>query len=270
MNDDNRQRREPYDDEISLVDLALILVRRKWWALGTFVLVLLVALVWVAQQPDPELKAEAAVEMLPVPLSLQARALGEGSGEEDVVDAVAAVDVAPAHLSVTHSGDRLKMSVRGREREAVVEGVERAVDVARERVEALWLPAARRAAEDWEALVDELEARRDEFREQAVAADDAEARATLTLAEMAVRERLDAEAARLEQRRSEQASLLSAHRSGHLEQARIVERPSVTSDDSRTGLMIALAVVLGLMLGLFAAFFAEFIAGVRERFQNPD
>ena len=211
-----------------MYDLALTLVQRKWWALGTFVLVVLAALIWMIMQPDPDYRAEAKVEMVPIPLSLQQRALVEQRGDAAVIRAVKAVDVAPARLRVSYADNRLEISVRGHERESVAQGAEKAVE----------------------------------------AANDAQALANITMAELAVRDRLDAESQRLEQRRSELAALLSAYRSGRLEQARIVDEPSTTSD-SRTGLVLALATVLGLMLGLFAAFFAEFIAGVRERMRNP-
>jgi len=79
-----------------LYDLALTLVQRKWWALGTFVLVVLAALIWMIMQPDPDYRAEAKVEMVPIPLSLQQRALVEQRGDAAVIRAVKAVDVAPA------------------------------------------------------------------------------------------------------------------------------------------------------------------------------
>jgi len=39
-----------HDDEISLVDLAKILIHRRWWFLGTFTIVVLASLAWVLLQ----------------------------------------------------------------------------------------------------------------------------------------------------------------------------------------------------------------------------
>jgi len=43
-----------HDDEISLVDLAKILIHRRWWFIGTFFIVVLASLAWVLLQSTEE------------------------------------------------------------------------------------------------------------------------------------------------------------------------------------------------------------------------
>ncbi|GEN29666.1 hypothetical protein HVA01_33120 [Halovibrio variabilis] len=54
MNNEHPSRDTYHDDEISLVDLAKILIHRRWWLLGTFALVVLASAGWVLLQNTEE------------------------------------------------------------------------------------------------------------------------------------------------------------------------------------------------------------------------
>lgn len=52
MSMEQPQRRTYHDDEISLVDLAKILIHRRWWFVTTFALVVLASVGWVVIQSE--------------------------------------------------------------------------------------------------------------------------------------------------------------------------------------------------------------------------
>lgn len=54
MTEPQNRQPYPYDDEISLVDLALILIKRRWWVIGTGLSVVAIALVFaLISRGDP-------------------------------------------------------------------------------------------------------------------------------------------------------------------------------------------------------------------------
>lgn len=267
-------RFEPSDDEISLVDLALILLRRKLWVIGTFAVVVLAGAAQVVLAPHPGYEGSARVEMVNVPVGSWTSVswiIDEGGAETSAARQRRVVEPLEAlageesvRLSVSASGGWLRLDAEGPEREAVRAVLAAAVAEGRVLVERHWLPYARSVADAYVARLDELDRRAGRLNALAAEAEEPVAMAAFSAAEMAVLDRIDRERA-LADRRGPMESLMGAYHAERLVEPR-VSGPSVESR-SRAVVVMGLAVVLGLMGGLFAAFFAEFIANVRERRQ---
>lgn len=265
-NQDRRRDEEWADDEISLVDLALILVRRKWWAIGTFVVVMVAGLGYVAMQPEPGYTAEAAVELMPVPEGMILE-VERPDVMADIIEPVQVeLDGGTPRIGISERGSQVGLNGQGKDAEALRERLETGVSEVAARVEEHWLPYARAAYETRQAEMDRLKERVLEIQSLAEEERDPTTLASLTAAEMAVRDRLDAEEKRAEDK-GDLRDLLAAGKAGHLEDVRVVSEPSVQRQ-SRHHLIIALTFVLALMLGLFAAFFAEFLGNVRSRLNS--
>lgn len=269
----NPLRRDMSDDEISLVDLTLILMRRKVWAIGVFVVIVLGGVAQVVLTPHPGYEGQARVAMIDVPeggwsvvpglVREDADGALEDNRERLLERIESLVADASVNVSINHSGNWLYLKAHAVEPDAIralYEDVEREAPVM---MESHWLPYARSVASGYQARMNELSRRAKRLNVLASEAGPGEALAHYVAAEAAVLERIDHEMA-LAERKGPLESLMQAWRDEELGEADVV-LDSVSEVSSRSALVIALTMVLGLVAGIFAAFFAEFIAKVRRQ-----
>lgn len=248
-------------NELTMLDLAVLLVRRRWWAGAGFALAVLVGGYFVLDQPKPGHEGTVAVELVPLP-SWLGDAESEKAARASILRAVKREGAAFPELTfeVVVASRDLRLQAVGTEHEAVRELLDQGTSVALEQVTEQWLPFAREAVSRWQGSMAELVAYHDELRSRLERESGSLERAALISAEVAVRERIDAEDER--GRGGHLARLLSAEASGALDEARITDGPSFDYR-TRTPVIVFLTVAVGLFIALFVVFAVEFLARLR-------
>ena len=269
---------ERYDDEISLIDLAIVLVRRKWWAIGMFVLVLAAALLYVTLQPAREYTGQAELKLVHVPESVQmqpppdiAGPLKNELGQRD-----------PGLTLVELSQGVLFLEVQGTDKQEVMALLDKAVHRTKELAEEKLVPWAMKSLNDYREQITEkrklivnyqerisgYKERIQLLQEKSLQEKDSESLVALIQAELALRQRLDQEKKQLEKLQKSFGHMDPDALEDNLQAAQVQKEPVLTSDGAPVNLILALSVVLGLMAGVFTAFFAEFASSVRRRMQE--
>ena len=295
--------RPTYDDEISLVDLVLTLWRRKGWVIGTFVVVVALALLYTLVKPG-YFQQTAMVSLLEVPYDPDVAE--PPSIDEAIVEPLRRyADSEGVRLGIERDreANRLRLRVSATDEQRLENQLVAVAAEARRLIERHWQPYARKVAEaeiaelqahyaerseslaervlTQQLLLDELDERVAGMVERFERADTTDEFLALTEAEELLRTRRDREMERMEQMYKglldlEPSQLVDVFYDGrslnfHIRDDRIQSVPvsyrEAEASEQRRGLILALAVVLGGMLGLFAAFMAEFGATVRREVQ---
>lgn len=262
---------ERYDDEISLVDLAITLVRRKWWAIGVFVLVLAAALAYITLQPDRQYTGQIELQLIHVPESLQAEPPPDiagilknefGSGD-------------PVLNSAKLEQGILALEVQGKDRDEVKSLLESIMSKAQELAEKELLPWATASLNDFQDRMKDYqdriagyERRVQLLEEKSLQEKESDSLAALIQAELALRQHLDQKREQFKKLEKSASQSIVGKIDNGLKPSRLIKEPAITSEGASANLILALSVVLGLMAGIFAAFFAEFAASVRRRMQE--
>lgn len=269
------------DLETELRSLASVLARQRWWALATFMLVLVATIVWVAMQPRVDYEGRAVIEMVSIPQSLLNLPLA--SPEEMVLKPLHETfkTYSPrVQVTVSSRGEKLYMFVRGYDRAQVAAILDVVVAEAGELVRSIWLPLAREAADALEIMLQEREARlmqlkqrRDWLWDEASKAQEPGRFAVLAEVAIMLDDHADAEAGKIEVSRAIASgerlrsrnryapdwSLLHAKRVGALESPRILAVQKIYTR-SRNGVLLPVMLILGLLLASFVALFVDLLA----------
>jgi len=278
----------PYaDDEISLVDLWRVLARRRFWILGTFLVVMVLGGIWLLFQ-TPTHEARASVEIGTVAKTVAEKAqpsivisskAKRGQGEipsqppvEPLENPGAVADriryTQTAGPSVLHSVEQEKRVITLTARSPTPEG---ATELLREIVDRL----QSRHGEYIKAFRSELQERISRISQRISFIGEQQGRFEAKLGELdsntsaaigallTLEQRLFNQLPRLEERQAELQGQLSQRLTQPTE---VISEPTASSSpvEPKTRLVLALAAVLGLMLGVFVAFFREFLARVSE------
>lgn len=255
---------ESFDNEISVVEIAIILVRRKWWALGIFAFVLAAALAYTVLLAPREYTGSAELELMHVPQALQAQPppdIAETLKNEFTQDD-------PGLSSVELSEGILSLEFQGKDRNEVQSQLADATSMAQELAEKKFMPWARTSLNDYQERITAYKQRIQLLEKKILQEKDSESLAALIKAEVALDERLDKKYEQLEEMEKAVGQSFYGGIENDIQPVEVIKEPTVSIKGVSVKLVLALSVVLGSMAGIFAAFFAEFIANVRRRMQE--
>lgn len=258
------------DDEISLIDLWRVLSRRKHWIAIIFVVVMALAVVWLALK-TPIYEASASVEI----------GTANGAALESGGDLAARLENSqpegmgpgqqPVLTGVESEGRILSLTARATSQEAAEEFLREQIAAIQERHDG-FLEEFR--AEQHQRLdeigkrIQLLEVQRDQFEGRLARLDQqAAAIGGLLTLEQRLSTRLpelEAEQAKLRRTLSERVTAPTSVLIAPEPATEGGEDSEPSPVEPKSRLVLALAAVLGLMLGVFVAFFREFLTRVAE------
>ena len=254
------------DDEISLIDLWRVLSRRKHWIAIIFVVVMALAVVWLALK-TPIYEASASVEI----------GTANGSALESGGELAARLenrqtDELPSLTEIENQGRILNLKARATSQEAAEEFLREQIAAIQERHDGFleeFRAEQHQRLDEVSRRLEELTAEQETFEQRlSQLGEDATAIGGLLTLEQRLSGRLpelEAEQAKLRRTLSERVTAPTSVLVAPEPQVAAGEEAGQASPvEPKNRLVLALAAVLGLMLGVFVAFFREFLARVAE------
>lgn len=265
------RRYAEYEDEISLIDLWLVLARRKWLVLGIALLTLLLAGLYAwTRTPMYESRAVVAVGSMGEHGFLeQPDAVVQRLTEEYHVDDSSEEQITPPYVDeVQKEGGRDSSAVSITVQDTSAAGAQRyakqVVGKLLTEHNDLFQQALKAQKMRLKSLNDQIAGFDAQMKSLSEHIEALKSRDPAQSAILAVEKgKLLEEKPALEEQRVELELAVSGLKA---QPTKLIRSPSLPRGPSniKTKLYLALGLVLGLMLGVFAAFFAEFLARARE------